>query len=317
MSTRNRATLFALFAFAAVAFPAAGQRAPAVPLFADPSHTTRTVSGSVSGYETRDYAFDAAKGDRVAIALKSANRHLYFNLMPPEGDAIYDGSIGGDRRFETTIAKPGRYIASVYFMRNDARRGAHAEFQLQVTRTPAGTDSMARGASFDCRRAASTSERMICSTPKLVALDGVLADLYRYALTFTHAQGGEDGLRSGQRDWLAERDHCLSGAGVRACMEDAYRDRIAFIQARYAMLQPNARAMFDCGADKPLITAVFFPTDPPSARLERGHENVIVLEGQTGSGARYVGEDGLVFWNKGSDASVEWPGAGSFQCTAR
>jgi hypothetical protein len=138
MSTRAHAALFALIAFAAVAFPAAGQRAPAVPLFADPSQTTRTVSGSVSGYETRDYAFDAAKGDHVAIALKSANRHLYFNLMPPEGDAIYDGSIGGDRRFETTIVTPGRYVASVYFMRNDARRGAHGSFALTVdlTRNP-------------------------------------------------------------------------------------------------------------------------------------------------------------------------------------
>jgi hypothetical protein len=129
---------FAFATLAAIALPALGQRAPAMALFTKPDETSRAVSGSVAGYETRDYAFHAAAGDHVDLSLKSANRHLYFNLMPPQGEAIYDGSIGGDRHFDTTIKTPGRYVASVYFMRNDARRGAHGQFTLTVKLTHAG-----------------------------------------------------------------------------------------------------------------------------------------------------------------------------------
>jgi len=136
MRVRLSRVLCALCVLALISFPVAAQRAAAVPLFDKTDQTSRTVSGHVSGYDTRDYAFDAAAGDHVALALSSPNRHLYFNLMPPEGEAIYDGSIGGARRFETTIVGPGRYVASVYFMRNDARRGASASFTLRVTRRP-------------------------------------------------------------------------------------------------------------------------------------------------------------------------------------
>lgn len=122
----------ALLVLATLAPKAVAQRAPAVPLFEEPGQTSRTVSGLVSGYGTRDYAFDTAAGDHVTVALTSTNRHLYFNLMPPVGEAIYDGSIGGGRRYETTLQTGGRYVVSVYFMRNDARRGAHARFTLSV-----------------------------------------------------------------------------------------------------------------------------------------------------------------------------------------
>ena len=138
MTGLQRIAPFVFAALAAISLPAAGQRAPAVALFTKPDQTSRAVSGSVAGYETRDYAFDAAEGDHVDLSLKSANRHLYFNLMPPEGEAIYDGSIGGDRHFDTTIKTPGRYVASVYFMRNDARRRAHGQFTLTVKLTHAG-----------------------------------------------------------------------------------------------------------------------------------------------------------------------------------
>jgi hypothetical protein len=127
--------LFALCISVVMSVPAAAQRGPAAPLFQRQNQTSRTLVASVSGYQTADYTFDAAPGDHMVIALTSSNRHLYFNLMPPEGEAIYDGSIGGERRFETTLQEGGRYVVSVYFMRNDARRGAHAEFRLKVAKT--------------------------------------------------------------------------------------------------------------------------------------------------------------------------------------
>lgn len=296
--------------------PALAQRGPAVPLFEGSNQISRTLVASVSGYRTADYAFDASAGDHVAIKLTSSNRHLYFNLMPPQGEATYDGSIGGDRRFETTLQQGGRYVVSVYFMRNDARRGASAEFLLNVTRTPAGTET-AHAASFDCRRAATAVERTVCSMPELVMLDSKLADAYRAALDAARGKGNEAQLREQQRDWLVSRNACITADDSRQCLKDAYQTRIAFLEVRYGLVGSKAAAAFDCGPGEPPITATFFPTDPASVRLERGHDDLVAVEGMSGSGARYAGERGLVFWNNGRDAAVEWPGAGSLRCTTR
>ncbi len=65
------------------------------------------------------------------------------------------------------------------------------------------------------------------------------------------------------------------------------------------------------------IVATYFATTPPSARLERGDSTEIVVEGPTGSGARYLGNFGIVFWIKGDEAMAEWPQGTSFDCKAR
>ncbi len=310
-------SLCALCVFVAISISAAAQRAPAVPLFEHPDQTSRTVSGSVAGYETKDYAFDAAAGDHVAIQLRSPNRHLYFNLMPPQGDAIYDGSIGGARRFETTLSRGGRYVASVYFMRNDARRGAQGLFTLTASIVHASTPNLGEGAGFDCGRATRAVEKIVCSMNALAVLDGKLAQVYRASLDIAHAKSADSQLRDAQRDWLKTRDACVTADDARQCLKDAYTHRIAHLQVQWALVAPNAKALFDCGPGEPKIDATFFPTDPPAAHLVRAGGDIIVVEGSAGSGARYLGEDGLVFWNKGRDAFVDWPRVGPLRCSTR
>ena len=78
--------------------------------------------------------------------------------------------------------------------------------------------------------------------------------------------------------------------------------------------------VFTCDdAAKTSFYATFFNTDPPTANLVRRppapEETVTVIEGPTGSGARYVSEDGILFWNKGNDAQVEWPAGTAMNCS--
>ena len=79
-----------------------------------------------------------------------------------------------------------------------------------------------QAASFDCRRAATRIERLICSDKQLSRFDGTLAALYRAGLERTH---NSPRLIVSQRAWLAARDACASQVSARSCVVDAYQQR--------------------------------------------------------------------------------------------
>lgn len=84
----------------------------------------------------------------------------------------------------------------------------------------------AQSASFDCRKATTKIEHLICADAELGSLDETLGDLYRRALG--DAGAATEALRTQQRDWLAERNGCDTSA----CLADAYRERIAALRLR-------------------------------------------------------------------------------------
>jgi len=76
------------------------------------------------------------------------------------------------------------------------------------------------GASFDCAKASTAIEKMICSDAELSDLDGRLAQGYRSAL---ERAASPDAAKAAQRAWLtAERNRCADVA----CLKAAYRRRI-------------------------------------------------------------------------------------------
>ena len=80
------------------------------------------------------------------------------------------------------------------------------------------------GASFNCARASTAVEKMICADPSLSRLDERLAA--QYAAAMEHADSGL--LRSGQRAWLRETRPACDDA---ACLRLAYRQRIEELAA--------------------------------------------------------------------------------------
>ena len=82
------------------------------------------------------------------------------------------------------------------------------------------TISAAQGASFDCGRASTRIERLVCSDGELAALDGYLAAAYQQRLT---QAADTEPLRAAQRAWLRDvRNRCETAA----CLQAAYAQRL-------------------------------------------------------------------------------------------
>lgn len=195
------------------------------------------------------------------------------------------------------------------------------ETVLAVFILPAGA-ALAADPAFDCAKAESSAEELICSNDDLAKLDRTLADVYGKAVatieTFADKDTALNDFKAYQRGWIKGRDDCWKADDELACIKSDYEYRIAEITAKYGLIEGQKPVFYMCN-DNPAdeIVATYFPTMPPSARLERGDSTEIVVEGPTGSGARYLGNFGIVFWIKGDTAMVEWPQGTSFDCKVR
>src|SRR6266704_678440 len=74
-------------------------------------------------------------------------------------------------------------------------------------------------ASFNCAKASTRSERLICSDKKLLELDEKMAGAYRKAY---NAASDEKQLKAEQIEWLKERDACETSE----CIGRKYESRI-------------------------------------------------------------------------------------------
>ncbi|MGC2963089.1 hypothetical protein C8K18_13126 [Paraburkholderia sp. GV068] len=80
-----------------------------------------------------------------------------------------------------------------------------------------------RAASFDCEKAHSSVERIICTDEVLNGLDFRLAVAYIKAMD---RAADQDGLLHSQREWVRSRDGCNDAA----CLKKAYHDRLAALE---------------------------------------------------------------------------------------
>ena len=121
----------------------------------------------------------------------------------------------------------------------------------------AGSDSesavvnnwLGQHASFDCAKAVTTVEKMICGNDRLSELDGSLALLYKKVLEKSPAP--ED-VRERQRTWIQKwRNSCKDSS----CLERAYTERISELEKDWKNIP------FKPSFDKPLLS---FPALPPT-----------------------------------------------------
>jgi hypothetical protein len=86
---------------------------------------------------------------------------------------------------------------------------------------PAPPPANAARPSFSCGNARTLSERAVCASPGLAALDRSMAVVYTYALDGADARTASE-LRRTRDSFLAYRERCPTDA----CIADAYRGRI-------------------------------------------------------------------------------------------
>ncbi|CAG9183225.1 lysozyme inhibitor LprI family protein [Cupriavidus pinatubonensis] len=81
--------------------------------------------------------------------------------------------------------------------------------QAPATTAQAEASTPVIEASFDCQKASSKIEKLICSSPDTAAADKRLGSVYR---TTAAKSGDPAGLKQQQRDWLKERNACDDAA---------------------------------------------------------------------------------------------------------
>mgnify|MGYP000853181553 FL=1 len=79
-------------------------------------------------------------------------------------------------------------------------------------------------ASFDCTKATTEVEKLVCADAALSAQDEALAATYRQAASLTTP--GDTEPRASQRAWLKQRNACTEAE----CVANAYRARIAELE---------------------------------------------------------------------------------------
>ena len=77
----------------------------------------------------------------------------------------------------------------------------------------------ASAASFDCGKASTTVEKLICGNAKLSSLDSTMASTYKNLITHS---GKADQIKAEQRQWLTERNACADDA----CLQAKYEQRL-------------------------------------------------------------------------------------------
>ena len=107
-------------------------------------------------------------------------------------------------------------------------------FRLAVAAAFCGVANSAGAQSFDCARAQTRVEKMICADRAIADLDEYLGRYY--AASRAELPGAASCLQSDQAQWLkATRDACADGA----CLKSAYLNRLAELDP----LQPGASAL--------------------------------------------------------------------------
>ena len=156
--------------------------------------------------------------------------------------------------------------------------------------------------SFDCGKASSEAEKLVCSTPALAALDRRLAEVYAAA----KAKSPDNEVVGWQRGWVKGRDECWKEADRRACVAGAYTRRIAELQALYRLVPMTGPVAFACdGNAANEVTVTYFATEPPTLVAERGDETSLMFQAPAASGARYEGRNESL-WEHQGEATITW-----------
>ncbi|MBK4726368.1 DUF4431 domain-containing protein [Pantoea agglomerans] len=123
----------------------------------------------------------------------------------------------------------------------------------------------AHAASFDCTKASSVSEKLICTTPALSQADDQLAKVYREAKT---ASGNSSEFRQMTKENWALREQCKTAA----CLSEWYSRS----QQKYvALTTPPPTACPEEGTEVTLtgkLLRITFPGPPNYESVEQGDE---------------------------------------------
>lgn len=173
--------------------------------------------------------------------------------------------------------------------------------------------------SFDCAKAESTAQKLICTDANLAALDREVDRLFvlaRDGKSLSETRRKE--LLAVQRGWIKDVDDCWKSDALRYCVVENYVTRMHQLRQGYA----EARSEDDkgistgpmalrCKGLDALVSVAYVQSNPASAYAEWLDQSVVMESVSVASGVRYEGKafDGKhSLWTKDSEAMLELPG---------
>lgn len=114
-------------------------------------------------------------------------------------------------------------MAAVDSIDNSLNQPAASEFSTVDAAEASGNVTLL-GPSFDCAKAGTEIEKMICSDPYVGNLDGILSRDYKalFGAEYGFDEAGKKATRDEQKAWMAKRNACAT----KECVIDAYKSRI-------------------------------------------------------------------------------------------
>ena len=194
---------------------------------------------------------------------------------------------------------------------------------LTLTGCLASLPAAAARPSFSCAKPAGAAEQAICGDALLAALDRESARLYGLAVGSTSGPARKE-LVAFQRGWIKGRNDCWKSSDPKTCIRDSYLSRIAELRTQFAAARgQDARgtslgpAVVRCPAPTGELRATFVNVEPALAYLSGGQGGIVLNIARSGSGARYTAttpQGDALFWQKGPEAFVQWPGGPEQTC---
>ncbi|MEP0013765.1 MliC family protein [Tateyamaria sp.] len=167
--------------------------------------------------------------------------------------------------------------------------------------------------SFDCAKAESSTETLICENTELARLDRLIAARYAAAVKAireldTGSSQAEKDLRATQRGLIKGRDECWKSDDPTDCIRAAYLRREGELVGQWLLEEPSAIVIWTCdGNPANEVVTYFFDTEVPSVRFERGDSIDTGQLVRTASGSAYEGSFGRSIWTKGDVATYKDP----------
>ena len=159
--------------------------------------------------------------------------------------------------------------------------------------------------SFDCAKAGSSAEKLVCADAELAALDRRLAERYARATDVDPVV---------QRGWVKGRDACWKAEDLRLCVLEAYRTRLVELAIGEPGRVVPKTVEYRCSDNRKPFTMVYYnDIDPQAAVMTWGNDQAIVFLQPAASGAKY-GRVGIEYWEHQGEASVDFFG-NKLSCT--
>lgn len=160
--------------------------------------------------------------------------------------------------------------------------------------------------SFDCAKASSESETLVCGDAELAALDRRLADLYEKELNRPDVV--QPAMAATQRGWVKGRDDCWKEDDKRRCVLESYWTRLAELQINSPETMKPTPAELRCDDNSQPVSAAFYSQfDPLSVVLTVGNDQAILFAEPSGSGSKY-GRAGATLWEHQGETTIDFYG---------